>query len=306
MVSLNNFVYFPESVKLEAVTKTPRKKMKSLEEMIKEISADVSCGQVANKLIMEKCVKLESKVKNKRLSISKYHGDREDLYKNLNKLTENFVIKGKGFTDIALSLLNSQFQLLHRKDVYEGKQKLQECVCLTKLAEDISQTMAKQGKSEQFRKKYFMLDEIVGAVQKVGDIKDILGTKSELVSWCLRNYANCCYHIGDFCKSSELANRAICLMQTVHSSKASQWRVLAYCYRADFASHCHNSLRDEEKAGELRKKALEVASDVKDWKLDSEKMEFQSWINDEFRKAFNKSPTVQEEIYVMSRKKSLS
>ena len=95
-------------------------------------------------------------------------------------------------------------------------------------------------------------------------------------------------------------------MQIVHSSKASQWRVLAYCYQADFASHCHNSLRDEEKAGELRKKALNVASEVKDWKLDSEKMEFQNWINDEFRKAFNKSPTVQEEIYVMSRKKSLS
>ena len=37
--------------------------------------------------------------------------------------------------------------------------------------------MAKQGKSERFRKKYSMLDEIVGAMQKVGDIKDILDAK---------------------------------------------------------------------------------------------------------------------------------
>ena len=77
--------------------KDAEKKMKTLEEMIQEISADINKSQVANRLIIEKCVKFESKVKNKRLSISKYHGDREDLYKNLNELTKNFVIKEKGF-----------------------------------------------------------------------------------------------------------------------------------------------------------------------------------------------------------------
>ena len=262
--------------------------MKSLEEVIEEISADISNDKVAKRDIMEKCKKLKNKVKTKRLCISKYQDDKVELYQTFDKLTVNCVKKGEKFTDIALSLVESQFLFLNRQLIYKGKQKLEKCVLLSEMVEKISQIMAKQEKNESFREKYYVLDDIVDAMQDFGRIKDYnFGEKILKVSWCLRNYAKCCYHIGDFSKSSEIAKQAICLMRTVYGSEAKRFRVLAYCYQVDFASHCHNSLKDENKAEELKAKAFKVASDAKDWKLDKERTEFKNWINEEFRKAFH-------------------